>query len=284
MPERYAERSTRASPPSAPPPTGASSAAGSSGSAPGPARDALGRRRATQTSAPARIAAATGSRLTGPIRGARSAVTVGPTSAPALPPAAMKPNSRRACSSRHTSAMKLQNTDTTKRLKTLSQMKKAPRRASRHAVISFRRSRQSPRETGRKSFGVDGLDILSPTMGRRRVTACRRGRPRLAPPLLLSGVMKPRPAGSATRTPLVSICVPAYNGARFLRECLESALAQTCADFEILVVDDSSGDNTAALARDYPRRFPRVRVHVNERNLGLVANWNRYVELAPGAC
>jgi hypothetical protein len=95
--------------------------------------------------------------------------------------------------------------------------------------------------------------------------------------------MKPRPAGSATRTPLVSICVPAYNGARFLRECLDSALAQTCADFEILVVDDSSGDNTAALARDYARRFPRVRVHVNERNLGLVANWNRCVELARGA-
>ena len=78
----------------------------------------------------------------------------------------------------------------------------------------------------------------------------------------------------------MSICVPAYNGARFLRECLDSALAQTCADFEILVVDDSSGDNTAALARDYARRFPRVRVHVNERNLGLVANWNRCVELA----
>lgn len=88
--------------------------------------------------------------------------------------------------------------------------------------------------------------------------------------------------GSATRTPLVSICVPAYNGARFLRECLDSALAQTCADFELLVVDDGSGDDTAALARDYARRDPRVRVHENERNLGLVPNWNRCVELARG--
>jgi len=89
-------------------------------------------------------------------------------------------------------------------------------------------------------------------------------------------------AGSATRTPLVSICVPAFNGARFLRECLDSALAQTCADLELLVVDDGSGDDTAALARDYARRDRRVRVHENERNLGLVANWNRCVELARG--
>lgn len=90
-------------------------------------------------------------------------------------------------------------------------------------------------------------------------------------------------ASSANRTPLVSITVPVYNGARFLRECLDSALAQTCADWELLVVDDGSGDDSAALARDYARRDRRVRIHVNDRNLGLVANWNRCVELARGA-
>ena len=106
--------------------------------------------------------------------------------------------------------------------------------------------------------------------------------PGVAPPLLPLGVVPSDMAGSATRTPLVSICVPAYNGARFLRDCLDSALAQTCADFELLVVDDASGDDTAALARDYARRDRRVRIHENERSLGLVANWNRSVELARG--
>ncbi len=71
------------------------------------------------------MAAESGSRFAGPIAGASVAVMIGPTSAPALPPAEMKPYSRRACSLRNRSAMKLQNTDTTNRLNTLTQMKNA---------------------------------------------------------------------------------------------------------------------------------------------------------------
>lgn len=69
--------------------------------------------------------AESGSSLAGPISGASRAASIGPAIAPVLPPAAMKPYSRRAWSLRYRSAMKLQNTDTTKRLKTLTQMKKA---------------------------------------------------------------------------------------------------------------------------------------------------------------
>ena len=80
----------------------------------------------------------------------------------------------------------------------------------------------------------------------------------------------------------MSICVRVH-GARFLRECLDSALPETCLDFELLVVDDSSGDNTAALARDYARRFPACASTSTNAISGLVANWNRCVELARGA-
>ncbi len=81
----------------------------------------------------------------------------------------------------------------------------------------------------------------------------------------------------------VSICVPTYNGARYLKHCLDSALAQTFTDFELLVVDDCSTDSTPDLARHYVGTDPRISVRRNERNLGLVANWNRCVDLARGA-
>ncbi len=97
----------------------------------------------------------------------------------------------------------------------------------------------------------------------------------MAPPLLISRVV-------TSPNPLVSVCVPTYNGARFLQQCLDSALGQSWRDLEVLVVDDGSGDESVAIARDYARRDPRVRVHVNPQNLGLVENWNRCVTLARG--
>lgn len=81
--------------------------------------------------------------------------------------------------------------------------------------------------------------------------------------------------------PLVSICIPAYNGERWLRECLDSALACT-ADCEIMLVDDGSSDATVAIAKSYAEKDARVSVHVNPQNLGLARNWNRCLELAKG--
>ncbi len=77
------------------------------------------------STAPNSMTAEIGKSPAGPIEGASIAVSSGPASAPMLPPAAMNPNSRRACSLRNISAMKLQNTDTTNRLKTLIQIKNA---------------------------------------------------------------------------------------------------------------------------------------------------------------
>lgn len=82
--------------------------------------------------------------------------------------------------------------------------------------------------------------------------------------------------------PKVSVCVPVYNGARYLRECLDSVMAQTYRDVEVIIVDDGSTDESAAIASDYANRDSRIRLFRNVSNLGLVNNWNHSVRLANG--
>lgn len=81
-----------------------------------------------------------------------------------------------------------------------------------------------------------------------------------------------------TGAPAVSVVVPAYRGTLWIGAAIESALAQTFGDLEVVVVDDASGDGTAEAARAF--RDERVRVVENERNLGLVGNWNRSASLS----
>src|SRR4029077_18713248 len=76
-----------------------------------------------QTSARARNAADTSRRLAVPSGAARTAVKVGPASAPQLPPAEMKPNRRAACAGWNRSAIRLQKSETTNRLNTLTHTK-----------------------------------------------------------------------------------------------------------------------------------------------------------------
>jgi glycosyltransferase involved in cell wall biosynthesis len=85
---------------------------------------------------------------------------------------------------------------------------------------------------------------------------------------------------TAERGRPVSVCVPVYNGAAYLRECLDSVLAQDYGAFEVLVVDDCSSDDSATIVAEFAARDRRVRHVRNPRNLGLVGNWNRCVELA----
>lgn len=78
----------------------------------------------------------------------------------------------------------------------------------------------------------------------------------------------------------VSICIPTYNYGRFITDAIESVLAQSFGDFELIVVDNCSEDDTRAIVESYARRDSRVSYHCNERNLGMVGNWNRCLELA----
>lgn len=82
--------------------------------------------------------------------------------------------------------------------------------------------------------------------------------------------------------PLVSICIPTYNGSAYLRECLDSVLAQSYSNLEIILVDDCSKDDTCEIAAHYAAKDPRIRLFRNEQNRGLVGNWNRCLELAEG--
>jgi glycosyltransferase involved in cell wall biosynthesis len=84
-------------------------------------------------------------------------------------------------------------------------------------------------------------------------------------------------------SPLVSVLVTAYNREQYIAQALESVLAQSFGDFELLVVDDRSTDGTRDIACSYERLDRRVRVVVNERNLGQFMNRNRAAALAAGA-
>ena len=84
-----------------------------------------------------------------------------------------------------------------------------------------------------------------------------------------------------TRTsPRVSIGVPVYNGERYLAEALDSLLAQTFEDFEIIICDNASTDHTGEVGRAYAAQDTRVRYVRNRRNLGAPANYRRTFELS----
>src|SRR5690348_3896616 len=75
-------------------------------------------------------------------------------------------------------------------------------------------------------------------------------------------------ASTATAAPRVSVLMPAYNARRYLAEAIGSILAQTFGDFELVVVDDGSTDDTLKILNDYAARDPRVRV-VSRANTGI---------------
>jgi glycosyltransferase involved in cell wall biosynthesis len=81
-------------------------------------------------------------------------------------------------------------------------------------------------------------------------------------------------------TPAVSVCVPCYRGEAHIAAAIDSVLAQTFEDFELLIVDDDSPDETARVVARYAD--PRIRFFRNERNLGAQGNWNRCLQLARG--
>jgi glycosyltransferase involved in cell wall biosynthesis len=78
--------------------------------------------------------------------------------------------------------------------------------------------------------------------------------------------------------PLVSVIIPVFNGERFLREAVESVLAQKYSPVEIIIVDDGSTDGTATVARS----FPETVRYLHQTNHGPAAARNRGIEQAQG--
>ncbi len=78
-----------------------------------------------------------------------------------------------------------------------------------------------------------------------------------------------------TAAPMLTIGIPVYNGARYVREAIEASLAQTDVDLEVVVADNASTDATAEICRDLAARDPRVRyVHFDE-HLGVAGSYSR---------
>ena len=82
--------------------------------------------------------------------------------------------------------------------------------------------------------------------------------------------------------PRVSIGLPVYNGDRFLREALDSILAQTFTDFELIISDNASTDETSNICQEYAAKDSRIRYYRNPQNVGAAKNYNCVFELASG--
>lgn len=82
--------------------------------------------------------------------------------------------------------------------------------------------------------------------------------------------------------PRVSIGLPVYNSENFLAQALDSLLAQTFTDFELIVSDNASTDRTPEICQDYCRRDGRIRYVRNSENIGASANYTRVFELSQG--
>ena len=82
--------------------------------------------------------------------------------------------------------------------------------------------------------------------------------------------------------PLVSIAVPVYNGQRYLAEALDSLLAQTITDIEIIITDNASTDETAAICKRFAAQDARVRYFRSSTNIGACPNFNLGVTYARG--
>jgi len=81
---------------------------------------------------------------------------------------------------------------------------------------------------------------------------------------------------------MLSICLPVYNGQRYLRAAVESLLSQTFSDFELVICDNASADATESICRELAARDSRIRYYRNARNLGAAPNFNRAADLARG--
>ena len=78
----------------------------------------------------------------------------------------------------------------------------------------------------------------------------------------------------------LSVCIPVFNGVEFIKEAIDSVLTQSFTDFEIIIVDNCSSDNTVNIIKQY--QDDRIRLFQNPTNIGLIPNWNKTLEYANG--
>lgn len=83
-------------------------------------------------------------------------------------------------------------------------------------------------------------------------------------------------------TPLVSVVMPAYNAEPFIEKSINSVLAQTVRDWELIVIDDQSSDATMQIVQSLADGDERIRIIRSEQNMGTAATRNRGMEQSRG--
>lgn len=86
----------------------------------------------------------------------------------------------------------------------------------------------------------------------------------------------------SNRSPKVSIGLPVYNGENFIGKAVDSILNQTFEDFELIISDNASSDETGAISQAYAAKDQRVRYYRNSENIGAAGNYRRVFELSSG--
>lgn len=84
------------------------------------------------------------------------------------------------------------------------------------------------------------------------------------------------------KLPLVSVLMTAYNREKYIGEAIESVLSSYFTDFELIIVDDSSKDKTVEIAKTFQKKDQRIKVYVNQQNLGDYPNRNKSASYACG--
>ena len=90
------------------------------------------------------------------------------------------------------------------------------------------------------------------------------------------------PEISSDKIPRVSIGLAVYNGENFLRQALDSLLAQSFTDFELIICNNASTDATESICKEYAAKDNRIRYYCNSHNIGAAGNYNRVFSLARG--
>jgi anaerobic magnesium-protoporphyrin IX monomethyl ester cyclase len=80
----------------------------------------------------------------------------------------------------------------------------------------------------------------------------------------------------------ISVIMANYNHSRFLKESLDSIIAQTLVPYEVIVLDDCSTDNSIDIITEYVEKYPYIHLVINEKNMGNLYSSNRLIELAKG--
>ncbi len=86
----------------------------------------------------------------------------------------------------------------------------------------------------------------------------------------------------SSNQPRLSIGLPVYNGEKFIKEAIDSLLAQTFEDFELIISDNASTDKTEEICRAYTEQDQRISYYRNDTNIGCARNLNRVFELSSG--